>query len=73
MNAILLKLFVFSVVKSRKAKKGENSDQKVIGPLSQGRAPFKLSVRIVKGDVFEGHPGPKKCEMTKMGLKNRFT
>ena len=62
MNAILLKLFVFSVVKSRKAKKkSENSDQKVIGPLSQGRAPFKLSVRIVKGDVFEDHPGLKNC------------
>ena len=54
-------------------KKGENSDQKTIGPLSQGRVRFKLSVQIVKDDVFEGHPGPKKCEMTKMGLKNRFT
>ena len=61
MNAIFLKLFVFSVVKSRKAKKSENSDQKVIGPLSQGRAPFKLSVRIVKGDVFEDHSGLKNC------------
>ena len=54
-------------------KKGENSDQKTIGPLSQGRVRFKLSVQIVTDDVFEGHPGPKKCEMTKMGQKNRFT
>ena len=61
------------LLKVGKLKKGENSDQKVIGPLSQGHVRFKLSVQIVKGDVFEGHPGPKKCEMTKMGLKNRFT
>ena len=56
-----------------RGKKGENSDQKIIGPLSQGHVRFKLSVQILKGDVFEGHPGPKKFEMMKMGLKNRFT
>ena len=61
------------LLKVGKLKKRENSDQKVIGPLSQGRVRFKLSVQIVKDDVFEGHPGPKKGEMTKMGLKNRFT
>ena len=59
--------------KVEKLKKGENSDQKAIGPLSQGRVPFKLLVQIAKGDVFEGHPGRNKCEMTEMGLENRFT
>ena len=54
-------------------KRGENSDQKVIGPLSQGRGPFKLSTQIAQGDVVEGHPGAKKCEITKMGQKSRFT
>ena len=29
-------------------KKGENSDQKTIGPLSQGRVRFKLSVQTLK-------------------------
>ena len=59
--------------KVEKLKKGENSDQKAIGPLSQGRVPFKLLIQIAKGDVFEGHPGRNKCEMTEMGLENRFT
>ena len=61
------------LLKVGKLKKGENSDQKVIGPLSQGRVRFKLLVQIVKGDVSQGHPGTQKYEMTKMGLKNRFT
>ena len=60
------------LLKVGKLKKGENSDQKVIGPLSQGHVRFKLSVQIVKGDVIEDHPGPQKYEMTKMGLQNRF-
>ena len=63
----------FQLLKVEKLKKGENFDQKIIGPLSQGRVRFKLSVQIVKGDVSEGHPGTQKYEMTKMGLKNRFT
>ena len=63
----------FQLLKVEKLKKGENFDPEIIGPLSQGRVRFKLSVRIVKGDEFEGHPGLKKCRMTKMGLKNRFT
>ena len=63
----------FQLLKVEKLKKGENFDQKIIGPLSQGRVRFKLSVRIVKGDEFECHPGLKKCGMTKIGLKKRFT
>ena len=67
------KYLCYQLVKTEKLKQGENSDQKVIGPLSQGRGPFKLSTRIAQGDVVEGHPGAKKCEMTKMGQKSRFT
>ena len=67
------KYLFYQVLKTEKLKKGENSDQKVIGPLSQGRGPFKLSTRIAQGDVVEGHPGAKKCEITKMGQKSRFT
>ena len=63
----------FQLLKVEKLNKCENSDQKVIAPLSQGRVPFKLLTQTVRGDVFEGHPGPKKYDMTKMGLKNRFT
>ena len=59
----------FQLLKVEKLKKVENFDQNIIGPLSQGRVRFKLSIQIVKDDVCEGHPGPKKCEMTKMGLK----
>ena len=55
-------------------KKGENSDQKVIGPLSQGRILLKLSAQIVKWDLFEGQLGPKNVAWkTKMGMKNRYT
>ena len=59
MNVILLKLSQFPVVKSRKVEKRWKSCQKVIGPLSQGHVPFKLSVQIVKEDMFEGNLGLK--------------
>ena len=49
--------FCFQLLKAEKLKKDENSCQKVINPLSQGHVPFKLSVQIVKGDMFEGHLG----------------
>ena len=37
----------FQLLKPEKLKKGENNDQMIIGPLSQGHVPFKLSVHIV--------------------------
>ena len=58
-NEIFLKIFVLSGAKNRKIEKGENSDQKVIGPVSQGRGPFQLWTQIAQGDLVEGYLGTK--------------